>query len=397
MRPMSLVGIGAILVVAYFLSEERDKISWRLVFMGLFLEVALGVLILKAYPDQVFAAAQALFQGIQKFSDHGARFLFGSLADRSDFVILRMAAVIIFVSSIMAVLNYLRVIPLVMFGFARIMQKTLRTSGAETLSAAMQIIMGIEAMTALKTVLPRMTRSELFTVMSCFMGTMAGSVMAVYVGVFGANAGFILAASVMSAPGAIVISKMIAPETGTPGTAGSMDWRMILPEERGVVEAAANGAIDGLRLCAFIGAILLAFVSIINLVDAALSTVGLSFKTIGGVLLSPVAFLLGIPWDDCFKAGHLLTVKFVFNEWLSYAAMQQMVQHGELQPRTVMILTYAMCNFANFGSMAILIGGVSALAPGRRQEVSLLAFRALLTGLLSGLMTAALAGTMSQW
>ena len=396
MRVMSLVGIVIILVCAYALSENRDKIRWRLVFMGLLLEAILGLLILKTYPDNVFSAATAVFQMIQRFSDHGARFLFGGLADRNDFVILRMGAVIIFVSSMMAVLNYLRIIPLIMFGFARIMQKTLKTSGAETLSAAMQIIMGIEAMTALKTVLPRMTRSELFTVMTCFMGTMAGSVMAVYVGVFGANAGYILAASVMSAPGAIVISKLMSPETGTPETIGNMDWRMVLPGDRGVVEAAANGAINGHRHCWYIAAILLAFVSIINLLDASLAAAGLSFKMIGGVILSPVAFLLGVPWEDCLKAGHLLTVKFVFNEWLSYSAMQQMVQHGELQQRTVMILTYAMCNFANFGSVAILIGGLGALAPTRRQEVSMLGFRALLTGLLSGFMTAAFAGTMNQ-
>ncbi len=396
MRVMSLLGIGIIIVVAYALSVNRDKVSWRLVFMGLLFETAVGVLILKTYPEQIFAAAKSVFHMIQTFSAYGSRFLFGDLADRNDFVILRMSAVIIFVSSVMAVLNYARVIPLVMFGFARIMQKTLKTSGAETLSAAMQIIMGIEAMTALKIVLPRLTRSELFTIMTCFMGTMAGSVMAVYVGVFGANPGYILAASVMSAPGAIVISKIMIPETGIPETMGSMDWRMVLPKERGTVEAAATGAIDGLKLCAFIGAILLAFVSIIHLIDAGLEIFGLSFRTLGGILLSPVGFVLGIPWDDCFKAGHLLIIKFVFNEWLSYSEMQQMIQHGELQPRTVMILTYAMCNFANFGSMAILIGGISALAPSRRQEVSALGFRALLTGLLSGFMTAAIAGTLSQ-
>ncbi|MGC9030547.1 MAG: NupC/NupG family nucleoside CNT transporter [Desulfomonilaceae bacterium] len=396
MRFVSLLGIGLIILAAYAVSERRDKAPWRLVCMGLVLQAALGFLMLKTYPEHIFGAAEVLFKAIQRFSDIGARFLFGGLADQKDFVILSMASVIIFVSSIMAVLNYLRVVPLVMFVFARMMQKTLRTSGAETLSAAMQILMGIEAMTALKTVLHRMTRSELFTVMSCFMATMAGSVMAVYVGVFGANAGYILAASVMSAPGAIVLSKMMVPETGTPETRGNMDWRMILPGDRGIVEAAANGAIDGLRLCAFIAAILLAFVSIIHLMDALLGAAGLSFKAIGGAVLSPAAFLLGVPWEDCHKAGYLLTMKFVFNEWLSYSAMQQMIQHGELQPRTVMILTYAMCNFANFGSVAILIGGIGALAPERRREVSLLGLRALLTGLLCGFLSASIAGVLSQ-
>lgn len=396
-RLIGIAGILMILSIGFLLSEKRERINWKLVGWGLFLQVLFGFLILKTCPEQIFAGARALFGFIQEFSGKGARFLFGSLVERSDLVILSMGAVIIFVSSIMAILNYLRIIPLVIYAFARLMQKTLQTSGAETLSATMQILMGIEAMTALKAVINRMTRSEVFTVMTCFMATMAGSVMAVYVGVFGANAGYILAASVMSAPGAIVLSKLLIPESDTPETRGQMNWRMIVPGDKGVVEAAATGALDGLRLSAAIAAILLAFVSIIHLLNAILGLVGFSFQEIGGLLFGPIAFLLGIPWDDCFKAGYLLTLKTVFNEWLAYAELQQMVKENQLMPRTVMILTYAMCNFANFGSLAILIGGLSALAPERRQEVSSLGLKALLAGLLGGFMTAAIAGIMSEF
>lgn len=396
-RFIGIAGIFMILAICFLLSEKRERINWRLVVLGLFLQALFGFLILKTYPEEIFSAAGALFGFIKEFSGKGARFLFGSLVERNDFVILSMGAVIIFVSSLMAILNYLRIIPLVIYAFARLMQKTLQTSGAETLSATMQVLMGIEAMTALKAVISRMTRSELFTVMTCFMGTMAGSVMAVYVGVFGANAGHILAASVMNAPGAIVLSKLLIPETGVPETRGQMNWRMIVPGDKGVLEAAANGALDGLRLSAAIAAILLAFVSIIHLLNAMLGVIDLSFQDIGGFLFAPIAFLLGVPWTDCSKAGYLFTLKTVFNEWLAYAELQQMVKGYQLMPRTVMIVTYAMCSFANFGSLAILIGGISALAPERRHEVSTLGLKALLAGLLAGFMTAALAGIMSEY
>jgi CNT family concentrative nucleoside transporter len=378
------------------LSDDRRRISWRLVCWGIALQFIFGVLILKTYPGQIFAAAQALFNSIQEYSDNGAKFLFGSLIERKDFVILSMASVIVFVSSMMAVLNYIRVIPGVMYGLARVMQSTMRTSGAETLAAVMQILMGIEAVTGLKTVIGRMTRSELFTVMTCFMANIAGSVMAVYVGIFGASAGHILAASVMSAPAAMALSKIMIPETGTPETAGKMDWKLLLPAERGIVEAAANGALDGLRLGASIGAILLAFVSIIYMLNSFLCIAGTSFSELGGYLFAPVAYLIGIPWQDCLRAGNLLAVKTIFNEWLAYQQMQDMIVANQLSPRAVMILTYALCNFANFGSLAILIGGLSALAPERRQEVSSMGLKALLAGLLSGFMTAAVAGCLSE-
>jgi concentrative nucleoside transporter, CNT family len=396
-RVMSAIGIGAIVGLCFLVSRDRRQINWYLVLWGLALQFGFALLLLKTYPQAIFAGAQSLFDGISRFSTDGARFLFGSLVEKQDFVMLSMAAVIIFVSSIMAVLNYIRVLPGVIYVLARGMQRTMRTSGAETLSAVMQIFMGIEAMTGLKPVIGCMTTSEIFTVMTCFMATLAGSVMAVYVGIFGANPGYILAASVMSAPAALAFSKMMIPETGTPETGSKVEWKFLLPADRGVVEAAANGAMDGLKLAAGIAAILLAFVSIIHMMNALLGTFGTSFEQLGGYVFAPVAYVLGVPWEDCQKAGNLLAVKTVFNEWLAYSRMKEMIAANELSPRAVMILTYALCSFANFGSMAILIGGLSALAPERREEIVSMALRSLFCGLLSGFSTAAVAGTLSNF
>jgi len=392
---MSLVGVGVIVGFCFLVSRDRGRIKWTTVLWGLGLQLLVGLLVLKTYPDQVFAGAQALFDGIYSFAGEGAGFLFGSLADKKDFVILSMGSVIIFVSSMMAVLNFARILPAIIYGLARLMKWTMRTSGAETLASAIFIMMGIEGITGLKTVIGKMTRSELFTVMTCFMATIAGSVMAVYVGVFGASAGHIFTASVMSAPAALALSKMIMPETETPETAGRVEWQILIPRERGIVESAANGAVDGLKLTVTIGAILLAFVSIIYMLDALLGVFGTSFGALGGYVFAPVAYILGVPWEDCMNGGHLLALKTVFNEWLAYGRMQEMVKAGELSPRAVMVLTYALCSFANFGSLAILIGGVSALAPNRREDVINMGMWALLAGLLAGFLTAAVAGALT--
>ncbi len=392
---MSVVGIVTIIGFCFLFSKDRRNINWTPVIWGLGLQFIFGLLILKTYPDQFFAGAQALFMGIYKFADKGAGFLFGSLVENKDFVILSMGSVIIFVSSLMAILNYLRILPAIIYGLARVMQWTLRTSGAETLAAAIFVLMGIEGITGLKTVIARMTRSELFTVMTCFMATIAGSVMAVYVGVFGANAGYIFAASIMSAPAALALSKMMVPETETPETSGRVEWKILIPEDRGVVEAAAGGAVDGLKLAVTIGAILLAFVSLIHMLNAGCDALfGYPFTTLGGYVFAPVAYLLGVPWEDCLNAGNLLAVKTIFNEWLAYSDMKTMVAAAQLSPRSVMILTYALCSFANFGSLAILIGGVSGIAPSRKDDAVSMGLRAMLTGLLAGFLTASVAGVL---
>ena len=385
-----------ILGLSYALSSNRKAILWKQISWGIFLQFIFGVIVLKTYPDRTFQVAQYVFEGINVYASTGARFLFGELAGNSNFTILSMGSVIIFVSSIMGVLNYLKVLPATMYLFARLMQKTMRTSGAETMAAAMFVMMGVEVTTALKNVLGRLTKSELFAVMTCFMSTIAGSVMAVYVGVFGAKAGHILTASIMNAPAGLAIAKMLMPETSEPETRGAWSWKNVASKDNSLIESAANGAIDGLKLTGAIAAVLLAFVSSISLINGGLSYVGTSFENLGGYLFTPVAFLLGIPWEDCSRAGALLAVKTFFNEWIAYGQLKLMVSDGVISTRSSMILTYALCSFANFGSLGILIGGLSALAPERRSEIANLGLKSLLAGLLAGFMTAAMAGLLVQ-
>ncbi len=331
-RLMSFAGLTLVIISCVLMSSSRSSIRWRTIFWGFGLTLFFGLLILKTYPQQIFSAADSLVHGIYSYSDYGSRFLFGELSRQRDFALLSMGSTIIFVSSLMSVLNYVRVIPALMYLLARLMQFTMKTSGSETLASAMQILMGIEAVTGLKAVIPRMTRSELFAVMTCFMSNIAGSVMAVYVGVFGANAGHILTASVMSAPAALALAKIIYPEEEISETGDKVEWRCLIPQDRGIIEAAANGAIDGLKLTASIGAILLAFVSIIHLLNGGLGLVGTSFEELGGLLFSPVAFFLGIPWDECLNAGKLLAIKTIFNEWLAYGRLHEMVDANLLCP-----------------------------------------------------------------
>jgi len=218
--------------------------------------------------------------------------------------------------------------------------------------------------------------------------------------VFGASAGHLLAASIMSAPAAILISKIMIPETGEPSTCGSMDWGSVRSDDSNVIEAAASGAADGVKLAINIGAMLLAFIALIGMLDALLGYAGaplgaeLSFRKISGYVFAPVAFIMGVPWSDCLEVGQLLGVKVIFNEFIAYQQMQGMVAAGSLSPRSTTIATYALCSFANFGSLAILIGGVAGLAQERKKEVARLGLKALLAGFLAGCMTAAIAGAL---
>lgn len=392
----SLIGIIFILLCSVLLSSDRKRINWILVAWGIGLQFIFGAIILKTYPEVFFAKAQAFFEGITYFAGVGARFLFGALADQKDLTILSMGSVIIFVSSMMGLLNYLKILPLITVGLARVMRRAMKTSGVETLAAAMFIFMGIEAVSGLKNFLQKLTRSELLSLMTCFMATIAGSVMAVYVGVFGANPGYILAASFMNAPAALVISKLLIPESEIPQTSATVRLKDLSSSDHGLIEALSNGALDGLKLTLSVAAILMAFVSVIHLSNWALGNIGTSFDQIGAIVFSPVAFLIGVPWNDCMDAGRLLAIKTVFNEWIAYSQLQSLAQQGSMRPRSIMILTFALCSFANFGSLGILIGGVSSLAPDRSRDVSSLGFKALLAGLLAGLLTACVAGLLLE-
>jgi len=246
--------------------------------------------------------------------------------------------------------------------------------------------------TAVRAYIERMTRSELFTIMSCFMATIASSVMAAYAS-FGADPGHLLAASVMSAPAAVLIAKLMVPEKEIPDTLGEVKFEYKTGETN-IIEAAANGAYDGLKLAARIGAMLMAFIAIIWMLDAALGWAGTSFEKIAGYVFSPLAIIMGVPPGDALKVGNLLGTKTVFNEFLAYLKLREMVSAGMLSERSVTIAVYALCGFANFGSIAILIGGIGGIAPSRKRDVARLGIKALIAGTLASFMTACIAGIL---
>jgi CNT family concentrative nucleoside transporter len=396
---ISLTGLLVFMGIALALSEDRRRINLRLVLWGISLQFVLALLILKTYPGHlVFDAARIVMTKVLDFTEIGAEFLFGKLV--TDFsigavVAFKVLPTIIFVASLMGVLYYFRIIQGVVWFLAKIMERTMRASGAEAFMAAAFVFMGIEAVTAVREYIRKMTRSELFTLMTGFMATIAGSVMAAYVS-FGASAGHLLAASVMSAPAAIVISKLMVPETEIPVTSGSggSSGVELRSGAVNVIEAAANGATDGLKLAATIGAMLLAFVAIIGMLDNILGYFHTSFEVITGYIFAPFAFIMGVPWEDCMDVGKLLGIKVVFNEFISYQRLQGYIEGGTLGARSVTISTYALCSFANFGSLAILIGGIGGIAPERKKEVASLGLKALAAGCMAGFMTATVAGVL---
>ena len=405
-RLTSLGGLVIMLALALLLSGARRRISIRLVLAGLGLQLLFAVLVLRtALGRRFFEGAKHVFDGVLQASDTGASFLFGSLVN--DFsigavVAFQVLPIVIFVSTLAGILYYLRVIQLVVRAMARVMRWAMNTSGAESLACALFVFLGIEATTAIAEYIRRMTRSELFTVMTGFMATVAGSVMGAYAVFIGTeNAGHLLAASVMSAPAAIVVAKIMMPETEEPLTRGRV--RFEPPREAAnVIDAAARGAGQGLKLALNIGAMLIAFIGLVALVNLALeaATDGwmaepLTLERIFGYVFSPLALAMGVPWNDAAAVGQLLGTKTVLNEFLAYQRMQDLVAQGVLSPRSIVISTYALCGFANFGSVAILIGGLGSIDPDRKGVIARLGLRAIISGTLAAFMTACFAGILA--
>ena len=403
-RLTSACGLALILLVAFLLSENRRRISRRVLVAGLSLQLVFALLVLRTAAGRwLFQQAQDAFGALIAASNKGAGFLFGRLVTDASFgatVAFHVLPIVIFFSALAAVLYHLGVTQWVVRQMARLMQRSMDVSGAESLACALFVFLGIEATTAIAGYIRRMTRSELFVLMTGFMATIAGTVMAAYVS-FGASAGHLLAASVMSAPAAIVIAKMMVPETEEPLTRGKV--RFEPPREAvNLIDAAARGAGQGLRLALAIGATLIAFVGLVALANILLGFVTgflmpepLTLQQVFGWAFSPVALAMGVPWDDAVAVGQLLGTKTVLNEFLAYREMQAMVQAGALSPRAVLVATYALCGFANFGSVAILIGGVSAIDPDRKGLVARLAVRALVSGTLAAFTTACIAGVLA--
>ena len=398
LRFISAFGLFVMLAIAWLLSENRKAISWRLVAWGIGLQVAIAVLVLKTgLREAIFPKASAAVDVLTQATLAGATFVFGPKLPVDPglgaIFAFQVLPVIIFVSALSAVLHHLRVIPVVVGAIAWLMRRTLKTSGAETFCAALQIFLGIEASAAVRVYIKNMTRSELCVIMTTYMGTIAGSVMVVY-STFGAEAGHLLTASFMSAPAAILLSKMLVPETGKPETSG--ETKLEVPvESHNIMDAAAQGTAQGLSMALHVGATLIVFIGMVFLLDLALNSVtGYTFVDILGVAFRPFAWLLGVPGEDVTAVAKLLGKKTVLNEFLSYLDLQELIRQKAISQRSITIATYALCSFANPGSIGITLAGLDALAPERRSDVAQLCLKAFIGGALASLMTACIAGVI---
>ncbi len=400
-RAISFFGLLVMIGIAYALSENKKHIQWRTVLSGIFLQILFGVIILKTdFGREVFATIGRGFNMILGFTGEGAKFLFGGLAVPSEsmgFIFATMVLpTIIFMSALMSVLYHLGIMQKVVEVMARVMMKVMKTSGAESLAAAANIFVGqTEAPLVIKPYVNLMTKSEIMCLMTGGMATVAGGVLAAYVG-FGIDAGHLLAASVMSAPAALVCAKLMVPEMEVSATAGVM--KVDLPKlSTNVIDAAATGASDGLKLAVNVAAMLLAFIALVAMLNGILAGLGglvgfpqLSFELIMGYLNAPFAWLLGVPWDDCLKVGSILGKKIVLNEFVGY--LDLVSSKGQLSERATILTTYALCGFANFSSIAIQLGGIGTMAPEKRPILAKYGMYSLIGGTLACYMTACIAG-----
>jgi concentrative nucleoside transporter, CNT family len=407
-RLQPLVGLIVILSIAYLASTNRRAIDGRTVVWGLTLQVVFALLVLKT------AAGQAIFlrlgSAINRLLDYtvaGSSLVFGPLGDKtvwskivtgalgeeglrySIIFAFQVLPTIIFIAALFAILYYFGVMQIVVRLFAMLMRKVMRASGAETLNVAASIFMGqTEAPLTIRPYLPRMTESELMTVMTSGMAHISGGIMAAYIA-FGIEPQHLLTAVIMTAPGTLMISKMFVPETQVPETMGTVR----LDVERtdvNVIDAAGRGTGEGLHLALNVAAMLISFMALIALVNALLGYVGLSLQQIFGWVFAPVAWAMGVPWRDAPVIGNLLGTRMALNEFLAFSQLGPL--KPSLDPRSFTIATFALCGFANFSSIGIQIGGIGALAPNRRHDLARLGFRAMIAGTLANFVTATIAG-----
>jgi concentrative nucleoside transporter, CNT family len=430
-RLTGFLGIATMLLIAWLMSYDRRRTPWRLVAVGLALQGAFGVLVLKTTPGRwFFQKVGDIINGILGFVVEGARFLFGNLvgltvpvgapgpgggvlpgsgleAQTGAVFAFYVLPTIIFVSALTSLLYYLGVLQVVVKAIAWVMQRSLGTSGAETLSASGNIFLGqTEAPLLIKPFVAKMTPSELMTVMVGGFATVAGGVLAAYVamlqGYFPDIAGHLLAASVMNAPAGLLLSKILYPEDGEPVTKNTLTIE-VDQNAGSVIEAAADGAAVGTTLAINVAGMLLAFIALIAMLNYGIGYVGnlvhlpgLSLQVILGTLLRPLAWLMGVPWAETTYVGSLIGLKVSLNEFVAYLQMAKDFQAGTagISPRSGVILTYALLGFANFSSIAIQIGGIGGLAPERRGEIARFGLRAMIAGNLAAFMSACWAGIL---
>ena len=428
----ALLGLAIFIGIAYLLSGNRRAISWRLVGIGVLLQVIIALLISNVpFVQSAFRLLSEGFVSFLGFALDGAEFLYGDLAKNSDNVdgarhslgflfVFQALPTVIFFSSITAGLYYLGILQKIVYVFAWVMNKTMRLSGAESMSAAGNVFLGqTEAPLLVKPFIRKMTKSELLCLMTGGMATIAGSVLGAYVSFLGGGdpeqqaqfATYLLSASIMNAPAAILMAKIFLPEED------EVDKELKVSKDQigsNVIDALAGGASDGLKLAANIGAMLLAFIAVIYTLNwilldgigavTGLNAViaestdgvfdGLSLQYILGQLFRVFAFAMGVDWSETLQVGSLIGQKTVINEFVAYLALADMKADGMLSQKAIVISTYALCGFANFSSIAIQIGGIGGMAPERQSDLSKLGLRALMAATLATMMTATIAGAL---
>ena len=430
----------AIVGIAVAFSNNRKAVNWNLVGIGLGIQFVLAVFILKGsvmaeywsplgWPKAFFSWVSSFFVIVLDFTTEGAEFIFGDLAKSpgmegslGNFFAFQVLPTIVFFASLTAILYHYGILQKVVSWMSSGMQKLMGTSGAESLSVVANIFVGqTESPLVIKPYIEKMTKSELLTIMTGGMATIAGGVMAAYVQMLGNSysqaqgvsldvgrlmfAEQLLGASLMAAPAALVIAKILFPETSEPATKGDVKLSVEKTDANGI-DAAATGAGTGLKLAANVGAMLLAFIALLAMANYFLAEFGalvglnqvlgfeLTIETILGWVIAPIAFIVGVPWADAINMGSLLGTKVVLNEFVAYLQLADMVEQNMLSPKTVTMATFALCGFANFSSIAIQIGGIGGLAPSRKSELASFGLLAVLAGTLANLMTATIAGML---
>jgi CNT family concentrative nucleoside transporter len=398
-----LLGMAAIILIGYLLSSSRSRINWRAVGGAFAIQFTIGALVLYFPPGkQVLEAVAGVVINMLGYAQDGMDFVFGEFSsDKYGFVFaLQVLPIIVFFASLVGVLYHLGIMERLVSLIGGFIQLVLRTSRAESMSAATNIFIGqSEAPIAIKPFLSRMTTSEIFAVMVGGMATVSGSVLGGYAAA-GVEMRYLIAASFMAAPAGLMMAKLVKPETAEQ-TSDQAHVHDDIVQHRAVnvIDAAALGALQGMQLAFAIGALLLAFIGLIALINGLIGWAGgfvgfdgITLQEILGFLFQPIAFLIGVPWDECRQVGSLLGQKFILNEFIAY--LDFVVNHQNLSERSQAIVTFALCGFACLSSIAIVVGGIGVMVPERREEMSQLGLLAVIAATLANLMSATIAGLM---
>ena len=436
-----ILGMLGLIGIAWLFSNNKRNVNWSLVSRGLALQIGLGIFIIKGsemgeffaplgWPKWVFSQVSSFFVLLLGYTTEGAQFIFGDLAlspgmegSMGSFFAFQVLPTIVFFASITTILYHYGILQKIVAVMAKGMRKLMGVSGAESLSVTGNIFVGqTESPLLIKPFIEGMTRSELLAVMTGGMATIAGGIMAVYIQMLGDTYAMVndvsieyarqlfaeqlLGASIMAAPGALVIAKIFYPEVDTPETMGDIDAQVERPDENGI-DAAASGATEGLKLALNVGAMLLAFIAIIAMINSFLSWVGatttlnsvipsgsFTLETLLGWVFAPVTFLIGVPLEDVLATGSLMGIKIVSTEFIAYLNLLELIEQQAIDPKSIAMATFALCGFANFASIAIQIGGIGGLAPGRKAELAEFGIKAVIAGSIVNLMNAAIAGIL---